>query len=670
MEKAGVAPPPPKPASAPPGSPQLTPPGPLFPEGEATRPRVLIVGGGVAGLSAAYRLLERGHDVALVEANAFLGGKLGAHQARDEVVGRDDSSHYGWKRCKGCPEKSPRPDCAAPKRAGDWHEHCYHMYLNWYHNFWDLAEAIGARKNFVPQTTINYLDAGHAALPRSVSNVGSPWTVFRNLDTGVGSPFDAFLHFQGMTELAGRPATHDDALEQTSVTAFLESLMTTTAESRSQSYRILAKAFAAPSYVSSARTYKSFLKYGARLPEPGMWLLAGNTEEALFTPWLEALARLAGSFGIDWPETPKAPMPERFRRAKKAWEACARTEEEAARLPAFTLLPLVSLTGIEVAEGGGFLLRLARNAGSPGVAPPAPDAANEQRLTAGAEALEVRHFDGHVILAVPPKQLGALVYRRARPEAERDDMAGEVRIDPEKDPRLAAQDPALADVMRLRTEALISLDLVFRKPFGRKLPRGIVLLADAKYDLSLQDNSQSWTETPCEAEGAVLNVVASDVRALLPYGEQEGGTQLIVELILRELARYLDFDPETDVVHCRTHMQTNVGEELFINEVGSWQYRPKAATAIDRLWIAGDYCQTPIDVVTIEAAAMSGLIAAEGVRRETGLGAPIPIHLPDNYPVSAMAAMAAATRPAAVAMKGFVSLEERVKSGYRTLFPE
>jgi len=39
---------------------------------------VAIVGGGIAGISAAIILGERGFDVDLFEANNYLGGKLGA----------------------------------------------------------------------------------------------------------------------------------------------------------------------------------------------------------------------------------------------------------------------------------------------------------------------------------------------------------------------------------------------------------------------------------------------------------------------------------------------------------------------------------------------------------------------------------------------------------------
>ena len=40
--------------------------------------RVIVVGGGLAGLAAATILAERGRDVVVIESEAFLGGRVGA----------------------------------------------------------------------------------------------------------------------------------------------------------------------------------------------------------------------------------------------------------------------------------------------------------------------------------------------------------------------------------------------------------------------------------------------------------------------------------------------------------------------------------------------------------------------------------------------------------------
>ena len=38
--------------------------------------RVVVIGSGIAGLSAAIRLRVAGHEVDVIEANAYVGGKL------------------------------------------------------------------------------------------------------------------------------------------------------------------------------------------------------------------------------------------------------------------------------------------------------------------------------------------------------------------------------------------------------------------------------------------------------------------------------------------------------------------------------------------------------------------------------------------------------------------
>jgi isorenieratene synthase len=66
---------------------------PERPSGEA--PRVAVVGGGIAGISAAVTLAERGFAVTLLERNAYLGGKTGAWpvQVGDETQSVDHGFH-------------------------------------------------------------------------------------------------------------------------------------------------------------------------------------------------------------------------------------------------------------------------------------------------------------------------------------------------------------------------------------------------------------------------------------------------------------------------------------------------------------------------------------------------------------------------------------------------
>jgi len=56
---------------------------------------------------------------------------------------------------------------------------------------------------------------------------------------------------------------------------------------------------------------------------------------------------------------------------------------------------------------------------------------------------------------------------------------------------------------------------------------------------------------------------------------------------------------------------------VTLNNVGGWAFRPEAATKVPNLYLAGDYCRSHIDLVSMEGAFTTGLHAAEAVRRDT-----------------------------------------------------
>jgi uncharacterized protein with NAD-binding domain and iron-sulfur cluster len=93
------------------------------------RPRVTIAGGGIAGLTAALQLAERGYQVKVYEQNSMLGGDLGSRTAPNGV-----------------------------------HHDVYpHMYLNWYHNFWRLLGDISDAhrdEQFAPFSSVKQLRKG------------------------------------------------------------------------------------------------------------------------------------------------------------------------------------------------------------------------------------------------------------------------------------------------------------------------------------------------------------------------------------------------------------------------------------------------------------------------------------------------------------------------------
>ena len=60
--------------------------------------------------------------------------------------------------------------------------------------------------------------------------------------------------------------------------------------------------------------------------------------------------------------------------------------------------------------------------------------------------------------------------------------------------------------------------------------------------------------------------------------------------------------------------------------------RPETMTAIPGLALAGAHCRNHVDLITMESAITSGLHAAEAIRSELGVGAPIVVDVPAPYP--------------------------------------
>ncbi len=185
------------------------------------------------------------------------------------------------------------------------------------------------------------------------------------------------------------------------------------------------------------------------------------------------------------------------------------------------------------------------------------------------------------------------------------------------------------------------------------------------------DNSQVWNDF--DSDGTALNVIASNADLIVDYPPE-----VILDILLKELHRFLDFKldlaadrslRDDDVDYSRCHLQTNVGEALFVNQVGSWASRPTATCDIPNLFIAGDFCQTVVDVVTIEGAVVSGLNAAEALRGRRGIGAPIDIVTPESYPAFVPAVLALALRPAAQVAQAVSVMDSTVRTQFSKIFP-
>jgi hypothetical protein len=335
-----------------------------------------------------------------------------------------------------------------------------------------------------------------------------------------------------------------------------------------------------------------------------MWLLNGNTEQFLFTP---------------------------FRRYLEKVVQQNRAGGGGARL---SIRTLSRVDKIRLSDGKVNALEVASLSESPTIA--------LSGKSAGKVASHLVPISGDVIFAIPPNALAQLV-----------------------DFDVLQLAPQLGNVIKLRSEPMAALNLYFKRRIPN-IPKEITILMDSEHGLTFLDNSQrSAHASPSDV--TFLNVVASDFSAL---GQCTGTNEYdrTKEILYQELAHYLDFkyDPISrmdDIDRDRSHMQTNVGEGLFTNDVGTWDFRPDATSAISNLFIAGDYCKTFVDVVTIEGAVASGLIAAEAVRKKAGIGSPIPILAPETYPNEALVALKLVGAPYAYMAKALSVIYDVARSG-------
>lgn len=143
------------------------------------------------------------------------------------------------------------------------------------------------------------------------------------------------------------------------------------------------------------------------------------------------------------------------------------------------------------------------------------------------------------------------------------------------------------------------------------LPAEHVRLVGSRYAISLIDVARAWGRPG----GSVLNCVIGRVGRLAGVAPAES-----VDALLDELMRYLPVLRREDISHIC--YQPHFAEPFFLADVDSWRYRPGAGTRLANLHLAGDFCALPAGAAAMEAAVMSGLLAAESVRNAIGLAGP------------------------------------------------
>jgi hypothetical protein len=221
-------------------------------------PRVTIAGGGLAGLTAALRLAERGYAVKIYEQKPMLGGDLGSRQSSGGV------------------ELDVYP----------------HMYCNWYRNFWRLhRDVTGAPKEARFSAFDGYQQLARGQYPTftGVTDMYSPWHVIQNVFSGVGPPADMYVFGYASIDLLAEKLNRTLRLNDVSVNAFLNARPYMTARAAAAYDAFITRVWAIPSYLASASDFRTYLQYAVADPTPAFWLPKGSAQNEVIGPLTKAL---------------------------------------------------------------------------------------------------------------------------------------------------------------------------------------------------------------------------------------------------------------------------------------------------------------------------------------------------------------------------------------------
>ena len=658
------------------------------------RRKVLIVGSGISGLTAALRLAERGVEVTVYEKDHVPGGNLGGTEAFKQRSKR-----------RFCME--PTQAGQEPPTSGD-REPVFEVYPKmfgeWYENFWELAKEINLdrtnSKDFVPRPSCGFLHQGDFPNYAILTDNGSVKTSVRNLFSGILSPPQMFLAAYAILDLLATDFSKDNYASAQTVNGFLVTRPYMT-EAVAEFYdAVIENIWSVDSFLTSAYAFQFYAKYQFRKPVPQCWVLKNNNAlEKIIYPLCEKIKFL--SSGRDAIKTG-------FR-----------------------------LRGVTVRDGHVQEVSFAST-------DPAADAGTVPSPEGDSLCIKSLHKDfDDLILAISPESLARVVQTPARKRPRGDSIldaepssfqlsasassqASEQEVNPMKsrekrirslkglfrlqNPPIVRTLPHMAATRNLASEPIPVLYVTFKKhTFSDDptiIPPYYVALWGSKYSLTfvkVQELSNHYQST-------VLSIAASDYSALpvdLESGSGEAGTgkrsltdamnagdkeavREAIYLILKEFNSYVPFrlganwgDPESDVVWREdpdtdplgaesddrivgcTYLETNVNHQLFLNQVGSRKVAPETHyPAVSNLYFAGDFCQNNVTIATVESAVVSGLQAARQITNKNSMdGSFEPVHIKElhSYPQSLIRSWKLMLAPYVVLAKLWVDVQESPK---------
>ena len=246
----------------------------------AERPRVLVLGAGLAGLTVARQLARSGFEVVLLEKSRLAGGKAGSRTAQPGVDG------------------NPVP--------GVLYEHGYHIFAPWYRNMLRLTEELGITLRPVSRWHYKRLAAG---ADDGWKGLYLPSTPHELLDVLRNSPLpaaDTLLYFYFVLDMIGMPLSQKAVLDRVTRLGLMRGRWYATESLPVIEEESILKAAAVPVHEMSAYTAKilsSYFLYTVRpssllrmlgsavAPQPSLFMLPGDLQATLIEPFVAAVRK-------------------------------------------------------------------------------------------------------------------------------------------------------------------------------------------------------------------------------------------------------------------------------------------------------------------------------------------------------------------------------------------
>lgn len=536
--------------------------------------KVVILGGGVAGLSAAHELIERGYQVEVLEKLLLAGGKARSipvvHGVNDH--GGHAKAHHGGK--EGHIVAAMAADPLGQRREWLPGEHGFRFFPNFYRHITDTMARIPYGKgtvidNLVDTTEVlisSYDKPGIVMPSRFPRNLFEISLALRTFLFGISSrmeiPYAELEHFAACTWriLTSCQARRMDEYEKIGWWNFVG------ASDRSEAYqRLLAIGFtrslvAAKAHFASAKTVGDIhVQLLLGVAAPGVSsdrLLNGPTNDVWIKPWL---AYLEGK-GLVYRRGAKVTGIQmeggRVSGVTVQHEGASRTvtgDWYIGALPVERMAPLVTPAMLAV---------------DPGLARLAP-LSNSVQWMNGIQFYLTRDVPithGHIIFIDSPWALTAV--------SQRQFWTG---ID-------------FADWGDGKTRGILSVDI-------------------SQWNLPGLNGKAAEA---CTREEIAAEVWAQMKRSLNGKGE---------DVLRDEDLHHWFLDPDITNDPASPGRQTSV-EPLLVNNANTWRLRPDAGTAIPNFLLAADYIRTHTDLATMEGANEAARRAVNEILERAGSALP------------------------------------------------